>query len=206
MVVCVSVCVCGHVCVWARGELKWSNTLQTPPRANLIWAAFDTHTLTVAWCWVSHPFRQLDATTHQHAAEWEVKSLSEPACTAVRLNRQDLRPLPWQCGAEQYLCHPKQFVSHMQVMLCNWSCCSGLEWPLPVQTDRWCLQAGSWEQRCSPMRPREWGVCRHGDISPGESHDRGVGGNYTVVLEVHWLFGHLDQDNNAEGQRGEAVR
>lgn len=37
----------------------------------LLW---HTHTrLTVAWRWVSHPFRQLDTTTHQHAAEWEVR-------------------------------------------------------------------------------------------------------------------------------------
>lgn len=55
------------------------------------------------------------------------------------------------------------------------------------------------------MMLREGGVCRHGDISPGKSHDQGVGENYTVVLEVLWLFRNLDQDNNAEGKRSEAV-
>lgn len=55
------------------------------------------------------------------------------------------------------------------------------------------------------MMQREGGVYRHGNTSPGGSRDQGVGGDYTVVLEVLWSFRHLSQDNNAEGQRSKAV-
>lgn len=53
--------------------------------------------------------------------------------------------------------------------------------------------------------PKEGGARRRGNTSPGESRDRGVGGNYSGVLEVRWLFHHLAQDSNAEGQRSKAV-
>lgn len=55
------------------------------------------------------------------------------------------------------------------------------------------------------MMQRGGGVYRHGNTSPGESRDQGVGGDYTVVLEVLWSFRRAAQDNNAEGQRSKAV-
>lgn len=123
----------------------------------------------------------------------------------MRLNSKDLRPLPWQCGTEQYLWHQKQFFSNIRVMLCNSSYCTALKWPvcvcIPVQIDQWYLQARSWEPHCSLMMPREGGACCHGHTSPSESHDQGVGGNYTVSLELLRLFRHLTQDNNA-GEQG----
>jgi len=209
--VCECVCVCVRVCVcW--GKLKWSNTKQTRPRAHTR-ARTHTHTcLTMAWCWVSHPFRQLDATAHQEAAEWEVKSLSEPACAAVHLkwrgskggyfDRVELNNISAILNDGLLTC---RLGCAFQAAAVHWNdlcVCPRVSVCLPVRTGRWFLQAGNRGPRCSRMMLRERGACRHGDTSPGESHGQGVGGNYAAVLEVLWLFRHVAQDNNAAGTEG----